>query len=111
MYGLIQRHVRGPRSDNRLSMPGGSGKTAGSHSKSHQWNSRIQNVSKWNTLSGRSRAAIPSTNSVTVASSYGVVKDVVSQSPKDQAGGRAARPVSAVYLRSTSAGVGPYTIR
>ena len=50
-------------------MPGGSGKIRGSHSKSHQWNSRIQNVSKWKTLSGRSRSAIPSTNEVTVSSS------------------------------------------
>jgi hypothetical protein len=88
-------------------MPGGSGKIRGSHSKSHQWNSRIQNVSKWNTLSGRSRSAMPSTNWVTVSSSYGVVNDVVSHRPKDQAGGRAGRPVRAVYLRSTSAGVGP----
>ena len=37
--------------------------------KSHQWNCRIQKQSKWNTLSGRLRSAIPSTNEVTVASS------------------------------------------
>src|SRR6476660_5404861 len=107
MYGLIHRQVRSPRSDSRLSMPAGSGKIRGSHSKSHQWNSRIQNVSKWKTLSGRSRDAITSMNRLTVSSSYDVVNEVVSHSPKDQAGGSAGRPVSAVYLRSTSAGVGP----
>ena len=37
--------------------------------KSHQWNSRIQKQSKWNTDSGRSRSAMPSTKSVTVSSS------------------------------------------
>ncbi len=88
-------------------MPAGSGNAFGSHSKSHQWNSRIQNVSKWNTDSGRSRAAIPSTKLVTVCSLYSVVNDVVSHSPNDHAGGSAGRPVSAVYLRSTSFGVGP----
>ena len=50
-------------------MPPGSGKVRGSHSKSHQLNSRIQKQSKWKTLTGSSRAAISSTNRVTVASS------------------------------------------
>ena len=50
-------------------MASGSGKVRGSHSKSHQWNSRIQKQSKWNTDSGRSRSAMPSMNVVTVASS------------------------------------------
>ncbi|GAB3800619.1 hypothetical protein GCM10027605_16490 [Micromonospora zhanjiangensis] len=96
MYGLIQTQVRSPRAASRASIPGGSGKVRLSHSKSHQWYSRIQNVSKWNTLSGRSRSAMPSTNRVTVASSYGVVKDVVSHRPNDHGGGSAGRPVSAV---------------
>src|SRR3954470_10445555 len=107
MYGLIQTQVRSPRSERRLSMPGGSGKIRASHSKSHQLNSRIQKVSKWKTLSGRSRSAIPSTKLVTVSSSYEVVNEVDSHRPKDQAGGSAGRPVSAVYLRRMSAGVGP----
>jgi hypothetical protein len=55
MYGLIQTHTRSPRSCSRLSIAGGSGNARRSHSKSHQLNSRIQNVSKWNTDSGRSR--------------------------------------------------------
>src|SRR3954465_4241071 len=105
MYGLIHRQVRNPRSDSRLSMPGGAGKTRGSHSKSHQWNSRIQNVSKWKTDSGRSRSAIPSMKLVTVASSEEVVNDVDSHRPNDQAGRRAGRPVSAVYRRRMSFGV------
>ncbi len=42
------------------------------------------------------RSAMPSTKEVTVASSYDVQKDVVSQSPNDQAGGSAGRPVRAV---------------
>ena len=51
-------------------MPGGSGNASGSHSKSHQWNSRIQKQSKWKTLSsGISLSAIRSTNAVTVSSS------------------------------------------
>jgi hypothetical protein len=50
---------------------------------------------------------MPSMKEVTVASSYEVVKDVDSHSPNDQAGGRAGRPVSAVYLRRMSLGVGP----
>ena len=50
-------------------MPAGSGKVRSSQVKSHQWNSRIQKQSKWNTDSGRSRAAISSTKLVTVASS------------------------------------------
>ena len=50
-------------------MPSGSGKTRGSHSKSIQWNSRIQKQSKWKTLSGMSRSAMPSMNALTVASS------------------------------------------
>src|SRR3954451_12407475 len=107
MYGLIHTQVRSPRSASRFSMPGGSGKIRASHSKSHQLNSRIQNVSKWKTLNGRSRSAIPSTKPVTVSSSYEVVNEVVSHSPKDQAGGSAGRPVRAVYLRRISAGVGP----
>ncbi|MGX1254533.1 hypothetical protein RKD48_007044 [Streptomyces ambofaciens] len=77
-------------------MPSGSGKTSGSHSKSHHWYSRIQKQSKWKTESGMPRSAMPSTNFVTVRSSYEVVKDVVSHRPKDQAGGRAGRPVRAV---------------
>jgi hypothetical protein len=39
------------------------------------------------------------------------VNDVDSHSPNDHAGGSAGRPVRAVYLRSTSRGVGPYTSR
>ncbi len=50
---------------------------------------------------------MPSMNSVTVASSYDVVNDVDSHRPNDQAGTLAGRPVSAVYRRSTSLGVGP----
>ena len=70
MYGLIHTQICRPRSlAAGASMPSGSGKVAGSHSKSHQWNSRIQKQSKWNTDSGRSRSAIPSTNAVTVSSS------------------------------------------
>ena len=69
MYGLIQTQTRSPRSRRRRNIPIGSGKVAGSQTKSHQWNCRIQKQSKWNTLSGRSRSAMPSMNSVTVASS------------------------------------------
>ena len=69
MYGLIQTQIRSPRAFSRSSMPSGSGKTRGSHSKSHQWNSRIQKQSKWNTCSGRSRSAMPSMKLVTVSSS------------------------------------------
>ena len=50
-------------------MPSGSGKVAGSQTKSHQWNSRIQKQSKWKTERGRPRSAMPSTKEVTVASS------------------------------------------
>ena len=50
-------------------MASGSGKVAGSQTKSVQWNSRIQKQSKWKTDSGRSRSAMPSTNDVTVSSS------------------------------------------
>ena len=50
-------------------MASGSGNTRGSHSKSHQLNSRIQKQSKWNTDTGRSRRDISSMNDVTVASS------------------------------------------
>ena len=96
MYGLIQTQTFRPRSCSRRSMPSGSGKVAGSQTKSTQWNCRIQKQSKWNTDSGRSRSAIPSMNSVTVSSSYDVVNDVDSHSPYDQAGTRAGRPVSAV---------------
>ena len=88
-------------------MPGGSGKTRGSHSKSHQCSSRIQKQSKWKTDSGMSRSAMPSMNDDTVSSSYDVVNDVDSHSPNDQAGGSGGRPVSAVYLRRISLGVGP----
>src|SRR5215218_5355253 len=96
MYGLIQRQIRSPLSFSRRSMPFGSGNVSGSQTKSHQWNCRIQKQSKWKTLSGRPRSAIPSTNEVTVASSYDVVKEVDSHSPKDHAGTRAGRPVSPV---------------
>ena len=50
-------------------MPGGSGKTRGSHSKSHQCSSRIQKQSKWKTDSGMSRSTMPSMNDETVSSS------------------------------------------
>ena len=40
-------------------MPAGSGKVRLSQVKSHQWNSRIQKQSKWNTDNGRSRSAMP----------------------------------------------------
>lgn len=69
MYGLIQTQTRRSLSCRRPSMPVGSGNTRGSHSKSHQVNSRIQKQSKWNTDTGNWRAAISSTNEVTVASS------------------------------------------
>ena len=69
MYGLIHTHTRSPRAFSRDSMPRGSGKVFGSHSKSHHDSSRIQKQSKWNTDSGRSRSAMPSMNEVTVASS------------------------------------------
>ncbi|RPK47770.1 hypothetical protein EES40_09830 [Streptomyces sp. ADI93-02] len=95
MYGLIQTQIFRPLFLSRAIMPSGSGKTAGSHSKSHHWYSRIQKQSKWKTLSGIPRSAMPSTKEVTVASSYDVVKDVVSQRPNDHAGGRAGRPVRA----------------
>ena len=61
-----------------------------------QWYARIQKQSKWKTLSGSPRSAMPSTNDITVASSYCVVNDVDSHSPYDQAGTCAGRPVSAV---------------
>jgi hypothetical protein len=89
-------------------MPSGSGNTRGSHRKSHQLNSRIQKQSKWKTDSGSSRSLMPSMKDVTVSSSYEVVKDVDSHRPNDQAGGRAGRPVRAVYLRRISFGVGPW---
>jgi len=69
MYGLIQTQIRKPRALSLASMPAGSGNVRGSHSKSHQWNSRIQNVSKWKTESGSPRSAMPSMKLVTVASS------------------------------------------
>jgi hypothetical protein len=48
---------------------------------------------------------------VAVASSYWVVKEVVIHSPKLQAGGSGARPVSAVSLPITSLGSGPAITR
>ncbi|CPU63656.1 Uncharacterised protein [Mycobacteroides abscessus] len=39
------------------------------------------------------------------------MNDVVSHRPNDHAGTRAGRPVSAVYRRSTSLGVGPWMTR
>lgn len=107
MYGLIHTLMCSPRSFRRASIPSGSGKTRGSHSKSHQLNSRIQKQSKWKTESGSSRSFMPSMKDVTVVSSYEVVKDVDSHSPNDQAGGSAGRPVRAVYLRRMSLGLGP----
>ena len=68
MYGLIQRLMRRPRSFRRRIIPAGSGNAIGSQTKSHQWNCRIQKQSKWNTLNGRSRSAIPSTNALVVSS-------------------------------------------
>jgi hypothetical protein len=50
-------------------MADGSGKVRLSQVKSHHWNSRIRKQSKWNTDSGRSRLAMPSTKPVTVSSS------------------------------------------
>ena len=88
-------------------MASGSGKPRGSQAKSHHWNSRIQKQSKWKTDSGSSRRAISSMKCVAVASSYWVVNDVVIHSPKLQAGGSGARPVSAVNRVTTSLGVGP----
>src|SRR3954470_19031550 len=107
MYGLIPTEIRSPRALSRASMPTGSGKVAGSHSKSHQCSARIQKQSKWKTLNGRPRSAIPSMNPVPVSSSYDVVNDVESHNPTDHAGGIAGRPVNAVYLRRISFGVGP----
>ena len=69
MQGLIHTHTSHPRSCRRASMPGGSGKVRGSHSQSVQFDSRIQKQSKWKTLSGRSRCAMPSMKDMTVASS------------------------------------------
>jgi hypothetical protein len=69
MYGLIQAETRSPRSLRRASIPSGSGKTSGSQVKSLHWYSRIQKQSKWKTLSGISRSAIPWTKWLTVASS------------------------------------------
>ena len=69
MYGLIQALMRRPFSLSRASMPSGSGKTSGSHWKSHHWYSRIQKQSKWKTDSGMPRSVMPSTNDVTVRSS------------------------------------------
>ncbi|KZM37148.1 hypothetical protein OJAG_01390 [Oerskovia enterophila] len=68
-YGLIHAEIRSPLARNRASMPSGSGNVAGSHTKSHQWNCRIQKQSKWKTLRGISRSAMPSMNEVTVPSS------------------------------------------
>ncbi len=107
MYGLIQTHTCRSRSCSRVSSPSGSGNVPGSHTKSDQWNRRIQKQSKWNTDSGSPRSAIPSMNDMTVDSSYSVVNEVDSHSPYDQSGTRAGRPVSAVYRRSTSFGSGP----
>lgn len=69
MYGFIQTQIFRPRAWSRFSMPAGSGKTRESHWKSHQSNSRIQKQSKWKTLSGRSRAFMPSMKPVAVFSS------------------------------------------
>ena len=69
MYGLIQTQIFRPRSFSRASMPSDPGRSRASHSKSHQWNSRIQKQSKWKTFSGRLRSAMPSMNVVTVSSS------------------------------------------
>src|SRR6476659_2721084 len=107
MYGLIQTQTFSPLAFSRLSIAGGSGKVLRSHSKSHQWRSFIQKQSKWNTFSGMPRAAIPSTNSLTVFSLYCVVNDVLSHSPNDHAGGTLGRPLSRVYFSSTSWGSGP----
>jgi len=52
MYGLIQTQTRSPFALRRVSMPRGSGKLRASQTKSHQLSSRIQNASKWNTLTG-----------------------------------------------------------
>jgi len=46
-----------------------SGQTRASRTRSVHWNSRIQYGSKWKTLNGISRSAMPPTNPVTVASS------------------------------------------
>jgi len=107
MYGLIHRLTRNPSALRRASMPRGSGNVRGSQAKSHQLNSRIQNESKWKTLIGRRRSAMPRMKLITVCSSYAVVKDVLSQSPKDQAGGRAGLPVRAVYFSRIPLGLGP----
>ncbi|CAM5262978.1 hypothetical protein SGLAM104S_01194 [Streptomyces glaucescens] len=69
MYGLIQALTFSPLALSRASMPSGSGKTSGSHRKSHHWYSRIQKQSKWKTDSGMPRSAMPSTNDITVGSS------------------------------------------
>ena len=108
MYGLIQTQTFSPLACSRASRPSGSGNVAGSQVKSVQWYARIQKQSKWKTLRGSPRSAMPSTNDITVASSYCVVNEVESHSPYDQAGTWAGRPVSAVYRRSTSLGVGPW---
>src|SRR5665647_3166531 len=45
MYGLIQTQIFSPRALRRPSIASGSGNVRGSHSKSHQLNSRIQKLS------------------------------------------------------------------
>jgi len=59
------------------------------------------------TFTGWNTAANGSGTSYPVGSSYAVVKDVLSQSPNDQAGGRAGLPVRAVYFSRISFGLGP----
>ena len=107
MYGLIHRQIFRPIDLSRRSMSRACGKASASHWKSHQCRSFIQKQSKWKTLSGMPRLAMPSTNSLTVCSSYWVVNEVLSQSPNDHAGGTAGRPARRVYLSSTSFGSGP----
>ena len=60
---LIQTQMRRPvLLQPRAACLPGRGRSRGSQSKSHQWNSRIQKQSKWKTDSGRSRSAMPSMN-------------------------------------------------
>src|SRR5664280_1391343 len=99
--------MRRPSAFRRASISLGSGNVRGSQAKSHQLNSRIQKESKWKTLIGRSRSAIPRMKPITVASSYAVVNEVLSHSPNDHAGGRAGLPVRALYFSRISLGLGP----
>ena len=58
-----------PRAFSFFRRPSGSGNTSASQVRSVRWLSFIQKQSKWNTLRGMSRWAMPSMKDVTVFSS------------------------------------------